>query len=200
MSTMILGMALLALQPKPAVEPELLPPTLPDWRLERINFPLPFAPELAYDGYEELQFAPGMFNPKSDTYFTYVFAMKISDDVTVDDAFLNKLLTTYYRGLCRAVAKGTDFKIDPTKITAVVKEEHYEAPHSRHFHGTLQSYDPFVTGKPLKLHLEILTVEFGAGDHRIYASVSPKPSDNLIWKILRGIEKAFRMQSTPKRP
>ncbi len=34
----------------------------PDWRYERIDFPLPFAPELRYTGVAELRFAPGMFD------------------------------------------------------------------------------------------------------------------------------------------
>ncbi len=200
MSTLFFSLALLSLQPKPEVTPELLPPTLPDWRFERIDFPLPFAPDLKHTGFEELQFSPGMFNAKSDTFFTYVFAMKLENKITANEAFLSELLTTYFRGLCRAVSEGTEFDIDTSKITATVKEDHYEAPQSRHFHATLDSYDPFVTGKPLKLRLEILTIESGPNDHRIFASASPKPSDDVVWKILRNIERKFQKRSSPKKP
>ncbi len=192
MSILCWSLALLALQPVQNVKSELLPPMPSDWHFERIDFPLPFAPELKYQGFEELRFSPGMFNTRSDTYFTYVFAMKIEDKIVVDSAFLDTLLTTYFRGLCRTVAEGSGFHIDPAKITATVKEDHYEAPSSRHFHASIESYDPFVTGRPITLHLDILTVDVGPQDHRIFAGVSPRPKDDPIWKVLHDIERKIQ--------
>ena len=43
------------------------------WRSERIPFPLSFAPAMKYQGFEELRFGPGMFQPESETYWTYGF-------------------------------------------------------------------------------------------------------------------------------
>ena len=191
-----LNLLLLMACVEPATKPELLPETPPDWRYERIEFPLPFAPELKYDGFEELGFAPGMFNAKSDTYFTYIFAMKITNDVSFDAKLLKSLLETYFRGLCRTVAEGTDFDIDVSKISATVREDHYEAPRSRHFSVMLDSYDPFVTGKPLKLRLELLVVERNRNDHRIFAAVSPKPADSPVWKLLRKLKQQFQVHAT----
>ncbi len=179
-----------------ATKSELLPKTPPNWRYERIDFPLPFAPELKYDGFEELGFAPGMFNAKSDTYFPYVFAMKITNDVSIDVKLLKSLLETYFRGLCRTGAEGTDFVIDASKISATVREDHYEAQHSRHFTVTLDSYDPFVTGKSLRLHLEMLVVKRSRSDHRIFAAVSPQPAESAVWKLLRKLKQQFQEQAT----
>ena len=181
---------------EPASKSELLPKTPPDWRYERIDFPLSFAPELNYDGFEELSFAPGMFDAESDTYFTYIFVMKITNDVSFDAKLLKSLLETYFRGLCRTVAEGTDFDIDVSKISATVHEDHYETKSSRHFTVTLDSYDPFVTGKPLKLRLEMLVVEIKRNDHRIFAAVSPKSVATPVWKVLRRLKKQFQEHAT----
>ena len=183
-----LSLALVAAVAESGNEPKLLPDAPEDWRFERIDFPLPFAPELKYDGFEELRFAPGMFNVESDTYFTYVFAMKISNTLPVSAAWFKTFLETYFRGLCRTVAKGSEFDIDVTKISAAVREDHYEAQSSRHFRVTLDSFDPFVTGKPLKLYLEVLVVETSADDHRIIAAVSPQRVDSPVWTQLRKIK------------
>jgi hypothetical protein len=191
MTTAFLSLILLALGADPQPRPELLPAAPPDWRFERIDFPLEFAPQLKYDGFEELQFAPGMFNAKSDTYFTYVFALKITNDLTIDGDWLKSFLDTYYRGLCKTVAEGTDFDIDVSKITATVREDHYEAQDSRHFSVTLASFDPFVTGKPLTLNLEILLLETSRTDHRVFAAVSPKPTESPVWKLLRKLKRQF---------
>ena len=196
MAAIGLAMALVVLGAKPDAVPKLLPKTPPDWRFERIEFPLPFAPDLKYEGFEELRFAPGMFNAKSDTYFTYIFAMKITNDVSIDGKLLKSLLETYFRGLCRTVAEGTDFDIDLSKISATVREDHYEAERSRHFSVVLDSYDPFVTGKPLKLRLEMLVVWKAENDHRVFAAVSPKPPDSPVWSMLRKLMKRFQEQAT----
>ncbi|MFQ5462165.1 MAG: hypothetical protein ACE5E5_06005 [Phycisphaerae bacterium] len=182
-----MSLVVMALGGEPQQKPDILPETPPDWRFERIDFPLSFAPDLKYSGFEELRFAPGMFNAKSDTYFTYLFAVKITNRVSIDAAMLKSFLETYYRGLCKTVAEGTEFAIDVAKITAVVEEDHFEAPNARHFHATLNSYDPFVTGRPLKLHLEMILFETGPTDHRICAAVSPKPTDSPVWKLLRSL-------------
>ena len=184
---------------EPAPKSELLPKTPPDWRYERIDFPLSFAPELKYDGFEELGFSPGMFNAKSDTYFTYVFAMKITNDVSIDGKLLKSLLETYFRGLCRTVAEGTDFDIDVSKISATVREDHYEAPRTRHFTVMLDSYDPFVTGKKLKLRLEMLVVDRKRNDHLIFAAASPKPADSPVWRVLRKLKQQFQQNATRTR-
>ncbi len=198
MPSMCLSVLLSIASGEPAPKSELLPETPPNWRFERIDFPLSFAPELKYDGFEELRFAPGMFNAKSDTYFTYIFAMKITSEVSLGAKQLKSLLETYFRGLCQTVAEGTEFDIDASKIKATVQEDHYEAQSSRHFTVTLDSYDPFVTGKPLKLRLEMLVIEKGANDHRIFAAVTPKPTDSPVWKLLRKFKQRFQSQATGK--
>ena len=194
-----LSLLLLTAFGEPATKSELLPEMPPDWRFERIDFPLPFAPELKYDGFEELGFAPGMFNAKSDTYFTYIFAMKITNDVSIDAKLLKSLLETYFRGLCRTVAEGTDFDIDVSKISATVREDHYEAPRTRHFTVMLDSYDPFVTGKKLKLRLEMLVVDRKRNDHLVFAAVSPKPADSPVWRVLRKLKQQFQQNATRTR-
>ena len=50
-----------------------------DWRYEHIEFPLDFAPELAYKGFEELRFSPGMFDTSTTDYFTYAFVLSLQE-------------------------------------------------------------------------------------------------------------------------
>jgi len=192
---MCLSFVLAAFAADPQPQPELLPPAPADWRFERIDFPLSFAPELKYKGFEELRFAPGMFTPESDTYFTYMFAMKITDDVALDPAALQSLLETYFRGLCRTVAKEKKFDIDVSKVSAQVRADQPDAQPARRFRATVESFDPFVTGKPLTLNLEMIVIDASQTDHRIFAAVSPKPTDSPIWKLLRTLKDRFLERS-----
>ena len=49
-----------------------------DWKGERIVLPPKFAPDMKLTGVEEIRFAPGMFKPESETFFTYVFVFALS--------------------------------------------------------------------------------------------------------------------------
>ncbi len=192
MTITCLSFVLAAISAEPSPRPELLPPAPADWRFERIDFPLPFAPELKYQGFEELCFAPGMFKPESETYFTYIFAMKITDDATLDAAALQTLLETYFRGLCGAVAKDKKLDIDISKISAQVRADQPEAAPVRHFRATAEIVDAFVTGKPLTLNVEMMVIDVSKADRRIFAALSPKPTDSPIWKQLRAFKDQFK--------
>ncbi len=191
MTMISLSLVCLTLGAAPNATSELLPKTPEGWRFERIDFPLPFAPELKYAGFEELRFAPGMFDAKSDTYFTYIFAMRITNEFKVGAVELKSFVETYFRGLCKAVSKNSKFEIDTSKISALVREDHFEARRARHFQITLSSFDPFVTGKPITLNLELIVVEMNPTDHRLFAAVSPKPTDAPIWTLLRKLKTQF---------
>lgn len=191
MTNTCLSFVLAAIAAEPSPAPELLP-TPADWRFERIDFPLPFAPELKYKGFEELRFAPGMFKPETDTYFTYIFAMKITDDAALDAGALQTLLETYFRGLCGAVAKDKKLDIDTSKISSQVRAEQTETQGARHFRGTVETIDAFVTGKPLTLNVEMMVIDMGPTDHRIFAALSPKPTDSPVWKQLRTFMDQFK--------
>lgn len=189
-SSLCFLLAMVVVEPQPKVESMLPSPS--DWRFERIDFPLSFAPELKYQGHEELRFAPGMFQPDSDTYFTYIFAMKITDNITLDAPALQSLLETYFRGLCRTVAKEKKFDIDVSKVSAQVQAVQSDVQSGKGFHATIESFDPFVTGKPLKLNLEMIVLDLSPTDHRIFAAVSPQPDDSPVWKQLRAMKDQFQ--------
>lgn len=69
------------------------------WRSEIIDFPLPFATNLAHAGYEELRLPAGIFDVYSPDYWSYAFAWRLRDPAVLDAARLSRQLTAYYRGL-----------------------------------------------------------------------------------------------------
>ena len=198
MTTIALGLMLSIFAADPPVQPsaatsvkvqppsELLPPTPADWKFERIDFPLSFAPD--------------MFKADSETYFTYIFAMKITSEVALDAAAIQSMLETYYRGLCRAVGKQSKFEMDLSKISAKVQADQAGAKGAKQFRAAVETFDPFVTGKPLTLHMEMVVIDAGANDHRLFAAVSPKQADSPEWKQLRTMKEQFleRIAPTPK--
>lgn len=140
-------------------------PAAPQWRSERIALPPDFAPTMPR-GTEYLWFAPGMFDPDSDLFFTYVIAFEFEDSVTLDRASLDSLFSTYFEGLMTSVAAQTGK--GATRLETTVS--------SRREDGTwrvrVDTVDAFVTGAPLSLEL---VLDRGAGERTdcLVARVQP---------------------------
>lgn len=138
---------------------------LPQWRYEKIELPPEFAPALP-KGVETLWFAPGMFKPEADDYFTYAFSLDWDDSVQPSTAALEPMLVDYYRGLMSAVAGGT-----PTREASVRVAEDGKS-------ATVVMSDEFTKTPEITVELRI------SGDAeclRVYATA--KPSD-AQWQAL----------------
>ena len=139
-----------------------------EWRFEHISFPLDFAPNINWKGFEELRFSPSMFKKKSTEYFTYYFALQIEGKKKLTAQDLETFLTQYYRGLSKAVNKNNKFKIDYSNITAKV------IPLAKNsFKADIVFYDPFTDGKKVDLVLNIIYIEL-SNSLKMYASVTTK--------------------------
>jgi hypothetical protein len=163
----------------------LLPPAPQGWRTERFALPPDFAPEIEQHGVEDLLFAPGMFAPESDSYFSYVLALRFEGSPEVDERFLADFLEKYYRGLCRAVGEERKLAIDPAKIHAVVHRS------SAGFHADVAMFDPFTTGAALDLGLE-LEVQPGARATEVLGLASPLDHEAPIWDELAKLRELWR--------
>jgi hypothetical protein len=173
------------------------------WRGERIKLPPAFAPDMGFKGIEEIRFAPGMFDAKSDTFFTYVFVFAVPADQALNLEIIQKEMLTYYRGLAKAVLKGKNIEVDTAKFafalaqSATVKD----APQSvakpeAEFTGKLEWVEPFATAKDQTLHFEIQTwTDAKAAMRYLFVCASPKaPTEaDPVWRTLRGIRRSFKV-------
>ncbi len=117
---------LLLAPPLVGEEPPAVPFTMPvpdGWRTETIPFPLDFAPELPYQGLEELRFAPGMFEDGSDGFWTYAFVWWLPLDTRLDAETLASDLESYFRGLTRAVSEAREFDPGAPEFKAALREK-----------------------------------------------------------------------------
>ena len=167
------------------------------WRSERIPFPLGFAKDLDYKGHEDLRFSPGMFKPDAPDYFSYAFVLWVEGAMSFEPKSLERDLLRYYQGLCGAVAARRKLDLDLSKITVQVTKQDKKGSLGGEEAEVRQAriawYDPFVTGKPLTLHLEIWGRSADAGKRScMFALASPQEKSAPIWEALRKIQAAFR--------
>lgn len=162
----------------------------PDWRAEVIPFPLPFAPGIDLAGVEELRFAPGMYEPDSEDYFTYTFVWSLDGRPDLDARTLENHLLAYYRGLYAAVSKKADKDLSSFGVRlhqAQVQEG--SDPGTARLQGRADWIDPFVTEKPLALNIRARRWHCRTSDRSVvFFSVSPQPHEHAVWRSMAGQE------------
>ena len=160
------------------------------WRQETIPFPLEFAPDLPYQGVEELRFSPGMFKPDQPDYWSYAFVWWLDGRPPLDASHLSAALQRYFAGLCTSVAREKGWPIDPARIAASLHAVAGPGRKLGHavatFAGTVEAYDPFATGKPITLTLEVWVWDCDrSGKRAVMVLASPQPGSAPIWTSLR---------------
>ncbi len=92
-----------------------------NWRFETLDFPLPWAPQLAYHGREDIPFAPGFDVRNRQSYHSLDWIWWLEGQPTIDADSLRSTLVTYFRGLSRE--RGTTYKFSPTldKVSVTVR-------------------------------------------------------------------------------
>jgi hypothetical protein len=165
---------------------------VPDgWRTETIPFPLDFAPELKYEGLEELRFAPGMFKADSKDFWTYAFVWWIPEDSIIGPDSLASSLETYFSGLTRVVAE--DRGLDTGGASYEVRLAAPDADPACDYQGNAKIFDPFVTGEMLSLNIRVTNIACPDQDRlAVFFELSPQPYSHPVWSALKGIREGFR--------
>jgi hypothetical protein len=166
-------------------------PTPDGWRTETIHFPLGFAPELDYTGLEELRFAPGMFTPGAEDYWTYAFVWWISLDTDPGVERLQADLEAYFFGLTRVVARGSGF--DPGNPTYEAKLRRIDEGDPGRLRGRVLTFDAFAARKPVELNVRVDNVACkDQGRRALVFLLSPRSEDHTVWRALEKIRDGFR--------
>lgn len=160
------------------------------WHAETLPFPLEFAPDIPHRGVERLRLAPGFNKPDSPEYWSGVFAWELQDDGALDARTLEGELVAYYRGLVAAVngERHEIATVDSGRFAA-----RFEDGADGTVTGELDTYDPFATGAPIKLHFAIAKRSCtGSADHAVVVAFSPRPTEDGVWLTLRALADAHR--------
>lgn len=148
-----------------------------EWGTETIHLPPSFAPELPA-GVESLHFAPGMFEPEADDFWTYTFMLELEGPAP-DQAQLQGWLELYYDGLLTSVAAsaGRDIGADPATATV-------QRTGARSFELEVDFIDAFVTFDAFTLHGEAHVISADPAQCALIFLLSPAFEDPAIARSL----------------
>ncbi len=177
------------------------------WKSERIELPPSFAPDMELQGTEDVRFAPGMFQAKSDSFFSYIFVFQLQAKPKLTLEVLDRELLVYYRGLAKAVSKRRNPKLDTEQFSLQLKEAQKTVAKARdarglkRYAGDLKWVEPFVTQKAQTLYLEVDTwANSKTGENYLFVCVSPQDKKAEIWKTMLELREKFLKTNLPKIP
>lgn len=160
------------------------------WGGETLQLPPGFARDMKLKGIEEIRFAPGMFKPDSESFFSYGFVFWLPGDEPLEAKTIHDEIVTYYRGLASAVSRG-EIKTDGFKLKLEAVEER-----QAEWVGTLEWIEPFRTKKAQTLRFEISQRQLKepARARLLSIAVSPQEPKHEIWKALRELLKSVEIK------
>ena len=148
------------------------------WRFELIPFPLEFAPTISLAGFEELLFAPGMYDPETEDFFSYVFIWQVELSDIIDNETLKQYFVDYYAGLYKVVSGDKKGK----SIDVTLDQENNK------FNGIIDWVEPFKTRQPQRLRFSGFQQICKDNTLRITVHVSPQPQNHQIWQNMQAIK------------
>jgi hypothetical protein len=156
-----------------------------NWQSEIIPFPLGFAPDIDFVGFEDLRFSPGWSDSTSQNFWTYMFVWYIEKNSSLTESKLTELFNSYYDGLMGVDINNADStnsnKLDKTFCLFIKTNEGFK--------GKMRVYDRFFTKDYLSLNIKIKESSCPKTNKQIIqCEISPKAFDDSSWEIFDNVK------------
>ncbi len=162
----------------------------------RYQFPLPFAPKLAYHGVEDIFFSPNFDYTDNPEYHSWLFFLWLEGTHMLGVEQLQSDMVTYFSGLAEERGQSYGFTPDLSKVSATYKEDpaasrKFGGAPARAFTGTVNIWDTHA--KVITVNSEVLVSGCGTPSNTVlFFAGSLEPHDGDIWKQLDAIRDTFR--------
>ncbi|WP_299336712.1 hypothetical protein [uncultured Psychroserpens sp.] len=154
------------------------------WLKEIIKFPISFAPEIKYEGYEDLRFAKDWRKTEHEDFWCYTFAWHVKTIETQTAEGLETNIKLYYDGLMGAVNKKKNFQV-PETTALFIKTEGEDTD----FKGKIRVYDSFNSEDMMTLNV-LVNVNYckDSDSSVIIFRLSPQSFDHDIWERFKTVK------------
>jgi hypothetical protein len=153
------------------------------WGIERFPLPLSFAPQISFKGMEDIRFAPGWANAKSEWYWSYAFLWWLDGNIKASVAMLDSNLKAYYTGLVGINGRNIPAeKLVPVQTS--FREIDKDQDDLETYLGTVRMTD-YMTQQPIILNCKVhRRICDGENKTYIFFELSPQPLSHIIWSHL----------------
>lgn len=149
------------------------------WLKEIIKFPISFAPEIKYEGYEDLRFAKKWRDNAHEDFWSYMFAWHIKSNEKQTVALLETNIKFYYDGIMKAVNKKKDFVVPETTVLFIKTENNKDFD----FIGKLYVYDSFTSEAMMTLNVRVKVRYCDQTESStVLFKLSPQSFNHKVWE------------------
>lgn len=148
------------------------------WQHEHFDFPLQFAPDIKFTGYEDARFPAGWSNQDSCAFWSYVFAWEVESKKKLSLNKIQTYLTYYFSGLMND-AENTSVHLSKQKLEDATS----------FYWGKIRSTEAFFTKKKFILNVKI--EQKYCSENKVIILIfrfSPKEFDHEIWIELNKVK------------
>jgi len=164
------------------------------WTQENYTFPLDFAKDLPYKGYEDARFSPFWGYNTNDEFWAYVVIWWLNDTPVFNEKMLEQALQQYYTGLARKSRPGRANPSDSLSLAKVsVTKAMTDSSDAATYNASATIYDGNISMSQLDINLKIhlMSCEKGKATVIIY-EISPKDYSDSVWQTLDKIKSQFK--------
>ncbi|HXO40662.1 MAG TPA: PDZ domain-containing protein [Thermoanaerobaculia bacterium] len=166
------------------------------WRFEGFEFPLPWSPQIAYHGTEDIAFAPDFDDQAGGNYHSLVWFWWLEGRPEIDAASLRADLLQYFRGLSQERGRNYHFTPRLDQVAVTVAALPAAAAPAAAYRGDAVTFD--THGQLITLHFEVEERACtDAGRTALLFNLSPQPLGAPIWSKMQAIRSTFRCRRAP---
>jgi len=156
------------------------------WLSEIIKFPISFAPDIIYEGYEDLRFAKKWRDSSHNDFWCYTFAWHIIGHEVQNVETLEANIKLYYDGIMTAVNKKKDFTVPKTTVSFVKSNDNAK---DIDYKGTIEVYDSFNTENMLTLNVSVKVFYCENKESTtVVFRLSPQKFGHKIWERFNDVK------------
>jgi hypothetical protein len=162
------------------------------WGSETFPLPPAFAPEISYNGIEDIRFSPGWAKSGSDQYWSYAFLWLVEGKHSLTVEKLSNYLAAYYKGIYTVNLKDKPAP-KPGFTTARFQKIKTAGPDQETYEGSVTTLN-YLNHEALLLHVRVHLRNLpGTKATAIFFEVSPQPHTHAIWKDLGEVINGFKL-------
>lgn len=157
-----------------------------NWKSEIIPFPLGFAQDIDFVGFEDLRFAPSWSDTTSENLWTYMFVWYIEKEDAITESKLTTYFNSYYDGLMGVNLKNKEGVINPNKLDKTIC---LFVKTNEGFKGKIRVYDKFFSKDYMTLNIKVRE-SFCTKTNKqiILCEISQKAFDHNVWEIFNDVK------------
>jgi hypothetical protein len=172
---------------------------VPDgWRGEPYSLPPYFAPEVKFQGVEEVRLPSGWGVAGSPEYWSVALLWWLKAGQKIDAAALQENMRAYYDGLVVTGGGPVKHQIPADKMVTTkveIRAIKTEPGDVNTYAGTVDMLD-YMAMKPMRLNFFAHIRDCGDPGHiPVFLELSPKPYDDAIWDQLKELKKRFTLNN-----